>query len=357
LDQNEAQLYVGQIFAGRYRLDVFRGTGAFCGVFEGVDLTTQTPVAIKVLSLAASQNAGAVFEFHEESRLLKLLSECSNVVGIFDQGQHVVPIQITGSPVSVPMSVSFIVLELATASLEKLLTSRHAIGWLDRLHLFRDVVKGTHQMHLARIVHRDLKAENILIFETRPPSAKVSDLGRSKNTAEPQHAPIQAYAAGRGDPRFMPPELLWQLGEPNPQAHLEEDLYLLGSVLFEFATGVGVTGFALGNPRSIVQEALSHPASARAAAYDAKVSDLRDQYDIAYSAFFLELPSSIAFEGTALLKQLTDPDPARRLPSHPFRKLPVAWDLQWLLRRIDILIKRLDVAERPPKFHRPRKRR
>ena len=357
MKKTEAQLYLGQIFAGRYRLDVFRGTGAFCGVFEGVDLTTQTAVAIKVLSLAASQNPSAVFEFYEEARLLALLSQCSNVVGIFDQGQHVIPIQITGSSVSVPMSVSFIVMELAATSLASLLTRRHEIEWLDRLRLFRDVVKGTHQMHLVRIVHRDIKAENVLIFDTRPPRAKVADLGRSKNTREPQHAPTQAYAAGRGDPRFMPPELLWQLGAPNPAAHLEEDLYLLGSVLFEFATGVGITAFALGNPRTVVQEALTHSESMRGAAYAAKISDLRDQFDGAYSVFLNELPAAIAFEATALLRQLTDPDPEKRLPLRPFRRLPVAWDLQWLLMKVDILIKRLDVSDRPPKFHRPRRRR
>ena len=53
------------------------------------------------------------------------------IVGIFDQGQHVVPIQITGSPVSVPMTVSFMVLELANALLANLLTKRHSIEWLD----------------------------------------------------------------------------------------------------------------------------------------------------------------------------------------------------------------------------------
>jgi serine/threonine protein kinase len=39
-------------------------------------------------------------------------------------------------------------------------------------------------MHLSRVVHRDIKSDNSLVF-SRPQGAKIADLGRSKNTAEP----------------------------------------------------------------------------------------------------------------------------------------------------------------------------
>jgi serine/threonine protein kinase len=345
---NEARLYIGHLFAGRYRIDSFEGSGAFSGVFFGTDLTNGAEVAVKILSLGSSQQADAVIEFQEEIRLLRVLGACSNVVDLLDDGQHILPIQVHGGSVTVPMPITFMVLERATASLDQILVNRHQVDWKDRLVLYRDVVSGGHQMHCARIAHRDHKSDNILVFDGRPrPRAKVSDLGRSKDTRIASQPPIAKYAFGRGDPSFAPPEHLWLQGGIDPLAHLRADLYLLGSVLFEFATGIGITAVALGNPRRVIADALKiTDPTKRELAYQAGLPSMRDQYELAYDLFRTQVPGAIQVEATVLLRQLTDPDPKSREPQRPFQNLPTYWDLQWLLRKVDILIKRLDTNPR-----------
>jgi serine/threonine protein kinase len=244
------------------------------------------------------------------------------------------------------MDVSFMVLELASASLADVLAQRQQIPWLDRLRLFRDVVKGAHQMHVQRILHRDIKSDNVLLFETRPPLAKLSDLGRSKDTRQSPRVVPNQYEAGRGDPSFLPPEMLWLQGASDAHSYLRADLYLLGSVLFELASGVGLTAFALGNPRVIIAQALRLDPAARDQEFQNRIPDLRSQMELAYDAFRQELPNSIKHEATMLLRQLTNPDPVLRQPVRPFQNLPPVWDLQWLLRRIDILVLRLETALR-----------
>jgi serine/threonine protein kinase len=270
-------------------------------------------VAVKILSLGSSQNADAVFEFHEEVRLLALLDGCSNIVRLHDEGQHQLAIQVQGSTGTVPMNVSFMVLELADAALVDLLVQRHLLDWRDRLQLYRDVVKGAHQMHFNRLVHRDIKSDNVLIFEGRPPKAKLADFGRSKDTRQAPRALPEEYEVGRGDPSFFPHEMLWLLGTNDPLDHVRSDLYLLGSVLFELAAGVGLTAFALGNPGAVLAQAIKFPTgSQREQEFRNQLPQLRARYELAYDAFRNELPNAIRHEATLLLRQLTNPDPLLR---------------------------------------------
>jgi len=81
---------------------------------------------------------------------------------------------------------------------------------------------------------------------------------------------------------------------------------------------------------------------------------MREQFELGYRLFENEVPRAIAKEATKLLRQLTDPDPAARELRRPFRNLPTRWDLNWLLLKIDILIKALTVSEKkPPAPRRP----
>ena len=84
--------------------------------------------------------------------------------------------------------------------------------------------------------------------------AKITDLGRGRNTREAPRFPGQ-YEPPRGMLSFAPPELLWLQGSEATISALQTDLYLLGSLLFEIATGQGITAFVLGNPHTILGHA------------------------------------------------------------------------------------------------------
>jgi serine/threonine protein kinase len=356
MDPLEAQLYVGETLTGKhgdYLVGGIIGSGGFGGVFEGTEVSSGREVAVKVLAFNG-RPAHAEMEFADEIALLGLLTPCSNVVTLIDDGIFTVPLSKGG--LTFPVQVPFMILDRARVGLEDMLAQRHQLAWLDRMRLYRDLVKGCHQMHLRRLVHRDLKAANGLVYDDEP-HGRVTDLGRSKDTRQPPRVPLIQYQFGRGDTRFAPPELLWLLGETTPEGYCRTDLYHLGSLFYEFATATGITSAALANPRPwLYRAAAMTDQAARERDFKAHLPYLYNQFSTVYAVFERELPRSVAKDAVALLRQLTNPEPSKREPVRPVRGLPMRWDLQWLMHRVDIFVKRLEIDAHKSRRRRYRRR-
>lgn len=248
----EIQLFLSEMLAGRYRPLSHIGSGHFSGAFRAEDQQTGEDVAAKILKLGHCAAADAVQEFRDEIRILQLLAGCDRVVQLLDSGQHTVTLNHPASGGVIPVTTEYAVLELAAGSLADLILLGPGFGWPDRLRLYRDVVKGVHQMHLKGVVYRDAKAENALVFES-PQVAKAADFGRAHNTADPPRFATSAYLAGRGDLRFAPLEFLWLQGTEDPDDQARADLYLLGSLLFEAATGAYLTSVVAADPLAVMR--------------------------------------------------------------------------------------------------------
>lgn len=102
-----------------------------------------------------------------------------------------------------------------------------------RVELFREVCEGVAVAHAAGIVHRDLKAGNILVGEDGQP--KVIDFGVATSVGGDLHAtPLTRTGHLVGTLATIAPELLdaRRAGE-SPRS----DVWALGAVLHELATG------------------------------------------------------------------------------------------------------------------------
>ena len=341
------QLFLGVTLDGRYEVHAYRGEGHFSFVFEGRDAQRDQVVALKVLQPVYT--ATQVEEFETEEALLRLLAPASHIVKLLDSGTDRTSVMVmpptTGPPIALP--TRYLVLELADASLADLLADRDRLDWSDRLALFRDAVKGVHQMHARKVVHRDLKSDNLLVFHRGKTGAalRLSDLGRSRNLAEPPRFLSRDYELGRGDLRFAPPEFIWALGlDDNDHAFRRADLYLLGSVLFELATGQGLTALALGDPRGLMAHAVALPHAQRTPDFRGRLNELRARYQLPFDLVESELPAAIREQGMRLLRQLCDPDPSARDYMTRQSRTPRAWDLNWLIQRVDILGRQLAMS-------------
>jgi len=93
----------------------------------------------------------------------------------------------------------------------------------------RHIAQGVHQAHKLRVVHRDLKPENVII--THGDIAKVFDFGIAKYKSWN----LKSTAAGQtlGTVAYMAPEQL----EDNKTVDARADVYALGLILYELATG------------------------------------------------------------------------------------------------------------------------
>ena len=108
----------------------------------------------------------------------------------------------------------------------------------------RDIARGLAHAHGHGVIHRDLKPANILLTLGPPPSAKIADFGlaRAASFASADRRALTVL----GTPPYMAPECLDPLAV-DPRT----DLYALGCILFELATGA--PPFAGNTPHAVLQ--------------------------------------------------------------------------------------------------------
>lgn len=326
-----------------YRLESCIGQGGFALVFEGINDSTKTRFAIKILRPGATHDAMA--EFDREGQLLRLLNASDGVIDYVDGGTSTLNMSAPGG-VTVPLPIHFHVLTLASGDVAELLLdpiARSMLSLSERLRLWRGVVRALKQMHQKGVAHRDLKASNCLLLvrgsDTR---VKIADLGRARNLSAAPTLPPEQYLIGRGDLRFAPPEALLLQAGATPEDFLAADYYGLGSVLVELITGQPMTALALGDFGAVLKQS----AEDRAAGVTRDLGVLNLKYQQVIDDVVADLPISIRGDATVLLNSLCHPVPASRGRVSYHRDRLSRERLSWVLRRVDIMIQRLEIEAR-----------
>ena len=114
----------------------------------------------------------------------------------------------------------------AGGDLLRLLEGNAELGWPLRLRLAGDACRGLAYLHERGVMHRDVKAENVLLSGDW--RGKLCDFGMAR--AVDENAQCKTLC---GTPEYMAPELL--LGEVEAYG-LAADVFSLGCVLVELAT-------------------------------------------------------------------------------------------------------------------------
>ena len=205
----QRMLAPGSVFARRYRIQRFLGSGAMGYVCSAIDESIDEVVALKVLSLPIHEDPDAFERFKNELKLARRIRH-RNVVQSFDLGFA------EGYP--------FISMEYIDAdNLLKHLTRRPTFDEHTALSIMRQVLRGLRAAHDLGIVHRDIKPENILLNKDR--MAFITDFG----IATSQDLVRRELA---GTPDYMAPEQL-RCEAVVPAS----DLYSCGVVLYRMLTG------------------------------------------------------------------------------------------------------------------------
>ena len=201
----------GAMLGERYRIVGLLGRGGMGEVYRAEDLKLGQAVALKFLPKAVSGDEALLARFHAEVRLARQVSH-PNVCRIYDIGE------IEGR--------HFLSMEYVDG--EDLASLLRRIGHLPvdkTVDIARQLCAGLHAAHEKGVLHRDLKPANIMLDGRG--RVRITDFGLA--VAAEDAANVGEVS---GTPAYMAPEQL--AGKP---ASVKSDLYALGLVLYEVATG------------------------------------------------------------------------------------------------------------------------
>jgi len=212
---------VGRLLDGRYRIVARIARGGMATVYEAVDTRLDRTVALKSMHAHLVEDEDFVARFIREARSAARLGH-PNVVAVFDQGT-------AGDPWS-PHRVVYLVMELVRGrTLRQVLRERGPLSPADALQVIEPVLAALRAAHEARIVHRDVKPENVLLADDG--RVKVADFGLARAlSADSQHTRTSGLLLGTVS--YLAPEQV--LGRP---CDARADVYAAGIVLFEMLTG------------------------------------------------------------------------------------------------------------------------
>ncbi|HEU5179322.1 MAG TPA: protein kinase [Candidatus Polarisedimenticolia bacterium] len=211
---------------GPYEIVGSLGAGGMGEVWRAKDTRLDREVAIKILPEAFAGNAAFLARFEREARSISALNH-PHICTLFDVGHQ--------------DETHYLVMELLDGeSLAKRL-ERGPLPLEQVLRFGAQIAEALHHAHKQGIIHRDLKPANVVLTKN---GAKLLDFGLARTVPEGQaviqgmttlateQQPLTQEGTILGTFQYMAPEQL----EGMP-ADARTDLFALGAVLFEMATG------------------------------------------------------------------------------------------------------------------------
>ncbi|KAL5280153.1 STK36 family protein [Megaselia abdita] len=186
------------------------GEGSFGKVYKANHKVTEAIVAIKVIS-KGGRTLREIKTLRRECDIQRKLKH-PNVIEMletFDCRNNLV-----------------IVTEFASTDLHKYLAEKGVFNEEMAKKLSGDLVSALYYLHSNRVLHRDLKPQNVLLNEDL--HAKLCDFGLARSMT----MQTQVLTSIKGTPLYMAPEILSE----NPYDH-QADLWSLGCIIYESMVG------------------------------------------------------------------------------------------------------------------------
>lgn len=214
-----------------YKVDELLGKGGMGVVYRAQDLKLKRPVALKMLKAGLTADPDRLKRFLLEARAAAAITHPA-IAQVYD--------------IDTVDETTFIVMEFVEGQTVGKLIANKEMDLIGSVEIALQVAEGLARAHKSKIIHRDIKSENIMV--TRDGHAKLLDFGLAK-LLEPspeadrtltllENAPTktmpQTTAAGTimGTTSYMSPEQArgQELSYPS-------DVFSLGIVLYEMVTG------------------------------------------------------------------------------------------------------------------------
>jgi predicted Ser/Thr protein kinase len=201
------------IIDDRYELLRRAGEGATGLVYKAYDRLLKAPVAIKLLRPEYAFNENILERFRQEIVLSRDLGH-PNILRVYHLGEY--------------DGKKFLTMQWVEGStLDELIAAEAPLAEEEVASIGHKIASALETAHGQGVLHRDIKPQNILLDSRREPL--VTDFGLARRTEGPG---ITTAGMFLGTPNYVSPEQATMLP-------LDErsDIYALGVVLFEMATG------------------------------------------------------------------------------------------------------------------------
>ena len=213
---------------GPYEIVAPLGAGGMGEVYRARDTRLGRDVAVKVLPQHLSDNIEVRARFEREAKTISSLNH-PNICTLHDVGRE--------------GDTNYLVMELVIGETLAHRLSEGALPVADALALGTQIADALDRAHRAGVTHRDLKPGNVMLTKSGAKLmdfglARASGLGPSEGTpgamtqSPTVSAPITAEGTIVGTFQYMAPEQL-----EGKEADARSDLWALGCVLYEMATG------------------------------------------------------------------------------------------------------------------------
>ncbi|MBN2528742.1 MAG: serine/threonine protein kinase [Deltaproteobacteria bacterium] len=217
----------GTILDKKYRIDDVIGSGGMGHVYRATNIILKREVAVKTLQVHKGSDDAALHRFHQEAQIAASIGH-DNICEVIDFGTH--------HPDDGDFDVYYLIMPL--------LNGQSLGQWFDSWvgpspPLFVDIIAqtllGLHAAHQKKIVHRDMKPDNIFITHIgdRDNFVKLLDFGISKYLESDAALSLTQTGIAMGTPLYMAPE------QAKGSRYIDHtaDIYSVGVVLYEGFVG------------------------------------------------------------------------------------------------------------------------
>ncbi|MCI0614257.1 protein kinase [bacterium] len=207
------------ILAERFLIIRELGRGGMGTVYEAFDQQLESNVALKLMQPDLLSDSGGRERFHREINLARKVTH-PNACRIFDLFQH--------------EDLLFLTMELLWGkTLKEHIKQNGRIDLHSTTDIVLQILNALSEMHRVGIVHRDLKASNIILVPNgNKVRAVVTDFGLAVGLSGNDTFELTQTGEVLGTPQYMAPEQL-----KKEAISPATDVYAMGLVLYEMLTG------------------------------------------------------------------------------------------------------------------------
>lgn len=204
---------IGEILGNRYELVEKIGEGGMAIVYKARCNKLDRFVAVKILKKELCDNEDIANKFKKEATAIATLSD-NNIVNVLDVGTQ--------------DKINYIVMEYVKGkTLKEVIREFGKLNYETTIKIATQIAKALDCAHKNKIIHRDIKPQNILVTEGG--LIKVTDFGIAKSATSET---LTNTTTIMGSAQYFSPEQA-----KGATVDARTDIYSLGVVIYEMATG------------------------------------------------------------------------------------------------------------------------